>query len=223
MKTKKTETKIKKGDLFIPRHAKRYKIALLHFALRLVIDRGVRAYVLKHQNDTATNIANAVRPFGSLYYMAPAVSALAIYGYSSQNRRLTNASLTSIESLIFSGVITEGLKMGIGRERPDATDEPFTFKPFNMSNTYKSFPSGDATVAWFMITPYAVYYHEPILYIVPAAVDLERVYRNRHWVSDTIMGSFIGFSVGYFFSKNHIANNITVGTDGSDLTLNIKF
>lgn len=188
-----------------------------------IIDRWARIYALKHQSDTATNIANAVHPFGSLYYMVPAVSALAIYGYSSQNRRLTNASLTSIESLLFAGVITEGLKIGIGRERPNAANNPFNFKPFNMSNTYKSFPSGDATVAWSMITPYAVYYNAPYLYAIPVAVDLERVYRNEHWVSDTVMGSFIGFGIGYFFSKNHINKNLTVGTNGSDITLSIKF
>lgn len=189
----------------------------------LLIDRGAKLYALKRQSGTATNIANVVHPFGDLYYMAPAVALLSVYGYSSENKKLTNASLTSIESLIFSGIIAEGLKIGVGRERPNATDNPFNFEPFNMSNTYKSFPSGDATVAWSMITPFAVYYNAPYLYALPVAVDLERVYKNKHWVSDTVMGSFIGFSIGYFFSKNHIAKNLSVGTDGSDITLNIRF
>lgn len=191
----------------------------------LLLDRGTRAYTLNHQSDTAKNIEGIVEPFGSLYYMMPAVSLLSIYGYYSKNTKLTNASITSMESLIFSGIITEGLKISVGRQRPDSTDNPFNFKPFNMSNTYKSFPSGDATVAWSMITPYAVYYKEPTLYLIPVAVDLERIYRNKHWLSDTLMGSAIGFSIGYFFSKNNmkIGKNVSIGTDGQTINLNYKF
>ena len=195
------------------------------FGGSLLIDRSVNKYALDHQSNTGKDITDAVKPFGSLEYMVPAVSLFSIYGYFSKNKKFTDVSLTSIESLLFSGAITEALKVSVGRERPSGTDNPFKFKPFDMSNNYKSFPSGDATVAWSMLTPYAVAYHQPLLYLIPAAVDAERVYRNRHWLSDTLMGSAIGFSIGYFFAESNIKilRHVSVDTNGQTINLNYKF
>lgn len=131
--------------------------------------------------------------------MFPAVSLLTLSGYLTDNTKFTNASLTSLESGAVAGVITLSLKSIVGRKRPDSTSSNMTFKPFEINNKYNSFPSGDATIAWSMITPYAVYYHQPLLYLIPVAVDFERVYKNEHWTSDVIAGSVIGFSVGYLF------------------------
>ena len=195
------------------------------FGGSLLLDRSVNKYALDHQSNTGKDITDAVKPFGSLYYMVPAVSLFSIYGYYAKNKKFTDVSLTSIESLVFSGAITEALKISVGRERPSGTDNPFKFKPFDMSNNYKSFPSGDATVAWSMLTPYAVAYHQPLLYLIPAAVDAERVYRNRHWLSDTLMGSAIGFSIGYFFAESNIKilRHVSVDTNGQTINLNYKF
>ncbi len=188
-------------------------------------DESIRHYVLDHQNNTAKNIADDIKPFGNGWVMFPAVSILALSGYFTDNAKLMDASLTSIESGAVAGAITVGLKSAIGRERPDSTSSNLTFKPFTIKNKYASFPSGDATVAWSMITPYAVYYHQPLLYIIPTLVDLERIYKNEHWTSDVIAGSAIGFSIGYLFSENHLrlSKTVSLATDGRDIILNVKF
>jgi len=191
----------------------------------LLIDKSVRTYVINHQNNTAKNLADDIEPFGNGYVIFPAVSILSLYGYLTDNAKLMDASLTSLESGAVAGIITLGLKSIVGRERPDHTSSNFTFKPFDTNNTYASFPSGDAVVAWSMITPYAVYYHEPLLYTIPVLVDFERIYKNKHWTSDVIAGSAIGFSIGYLFSENHLKLSKTVSfeTDGRDIVLNVRF
>ena len=199
--------------------------ALVLIAGSLLIDKSVRTYVINHQNNTAKNLADDIEPFGNGYVIFPAVSILSLYGYLTDNATLMDASLTSLESGAVAGIITLGLKSIVGRERPDHTSSNFTFKPFDINNTYASFPSGDATVAWSMITPYAVYYHEPLLYTIPVLVDFERIYKNEHWTSDVIAGSAIGFSIGYLFSENHLKLSKTVSfeTDGRDIVLNVRF
>jgi membrane-associated phospholipid phosphatase len=199
--------------------------ALVLIGGSLLIDKSVRTYVINHQNNTAKNLADDIKPFGNGYVIFPAVSILSLYGYLTDNATLMDASLTSLESGAVAGIITLGLKSIVGRARPYHTSSNLTFKPFNINNTYASFPSGDATVAWSMITPYAVYYHEPLLYTIPVLVDFERIYKNKHWTSDVITGSVIGFSVGYLFSENHLKLSKTVSfeTDGRDIVLNVRF
>jgi hypothetical protein len=191
----------------------------------LLIDESVRHYVIDHQNSTAKNISDAVKPFSNGWVMFPTVSLLSLYGYFTDNTKFMNASLTSFESGAFAGLITLGLKSIIGRERPDHTSSNLTFSPFTIKNRYASFPSGDAAIAWSMITPYAVYYHQPLLYAIPVLVDAERVYKNDHWTSDVVAGSFIGFSVGYLLSENHLklSKNISFQTDGRSIVLSMRF
>ncbi|OSS42043.1 hypothetical protein DESAMIL20_1596 [Desulfurella amilsii] len=64
----------------------------------LLIDKSVRTYVINHQNNTAKNLADDIKPFGNGYYMFPVVSILSLYGYLSDNSKLMDASLTSLES-----------------------------------------------------------------------------------------------------------------------------
>jgi len=120
---------------------------------------------------------------------------------------LAEASLTSLEAGLTAGLITVGMKIAIGRQRPYCSNDPFTFKPFNGTFDCMSFPSGHTALAWSMITPFAVYYNQPILYLIPLSVNVARVYKNKHWLSDTIMSTGLGFSIGYFFSKKHIEKN----------------
>jgi len=188
-----------------------------------LLDRGLNTYMTHHRSNAASFASNAVYPFGKYYYAFPAAGLFSLYGYYSKNIKLMNASFTSIESGLFAGALTEGLKVTAGRERPYGTNNPFNFEPFNIKDKYNSFPSGDAAIAWSMITPYAVYYKQPYLYLIPAAVDLERVYKNKHWFSDTIMGTAIGFSIGYFLSNNHISKNITFNSGGNNILINYKF
>jgi membrane-associated phospholipid phosphatase len=186
-------------------------------------DRGINDYMLSHRNATETAVSNLAYPFGKPYYTAPAAALLSLYGYYSNNTKLLNASFTSLESGLTAGIIAEALKITAGRERPSGTNGPFNFQLFSIDDKYNSFPSGDAVIAWSMITPYAVYYKQPLLYLIPAAVDMERVYKNKHWVSDTLMGTAIGFSIGYLFSNNHITKNIYFVSTGGNLLLNVKF
>ncbi len=190
----------------------------------LFADKEVRKYVNKHQNKTAKNVADFMNIFGKGYYMFPAVAFLSFSGYYAKDNKLFNASVTSLEAGMTSGLATVCLKTIIGRERPYSTNNPFKFQPLSLwQNRYHSFPSGDVAIAWSMITPYAVYYDEPILYLLPLSVDFARIYKNEHWLSDTVAASGIGFVTDYFMSKVHISRDITFLFNGRRIGIIYRF
>lgn len=63
------------------------------------------------------------------------------------------------------------------------------------------------------------------MYAIPLLVDFERIYKNKHWTSDVIAGSAIGFSVGYLFSENHLklGKSVSLQTNGRNIVLNVRF
>jgi len=208
------QTSIRKENLFI------FGTAL---GVSFLLDRGTRAYVLNHQNSNLRNVADFANNFGNGYVLFPAAVALCSMGSFRNDYKLLEASITSIESGITAGLVSTAIKISVGRERPYGTSNPFVFKPFHKDALYHSFPSGHAIMAWSMITPYAVYYKQPLLYLVPLSVNFARVYKNKHWLSDTIMSSGIGFAIGYFFADRHLNDRLVISFSGNNLLLGVRF
>ena len=99
-----------------------------------------------------------------------------------------------------------GLKYAVGRARPEQNTGNRDFKPFSSSlnplsssSSYDSFPSGHAIVAWAVTTPFALEYNAPWLYGVAGLTNLARFGSNKHWVSDTVAGSLLGYGIGRIF------------------------
>ena len=56
-----------------------------------------------------------------------------------------------------------------------------------------------AIVSWAVVTPFAEEYNAPWLYGVAVISNLARVGSRRHWVSDTVAGSLLGYAIGRVF------------------------
>ncbi|HOT31651.1 MAG TPA: phosphatase PAP2 family protein, partial [Petrotogaceae bacterium] len=52
-------------------------------------------------------------------------------------------------------------------------------------------------VAWAVVTPYAQKYGQ-WLYILPLTVSAMRIIEDKHWTSDVIAASALGFILGTF-------------------------
>jgi len=129
-----------------------------------------------------------------------------VFGLSllSDNHRFQNASFTSMESIIYAGVIWTSLKVFIGRERPLEGNGAFNFSFFDQD--HNALPSGHTATAFAMITPFVQYIDHPagnLLYIFPVSTALARQHLDKHWLSDTIAGGLIGYFVGSRLSRLH--------------------
>lgn len=148
--------------------------------------------------DGFTDISNE---FGEKKYLAPATLATWAIATAMNDERLSTTAMNSMKALICGAVLTESTKFIAGRSRPDMDRGSMHFDAFNgRGNDTKSFPSGHSFVAWSVFTPFAQEYSKWI-YVIPASVSLARMYRNRHWFSDVVLGGGIGYFAGLYFHK----------------------
>lgn len=138
--------------------------------------------------------ARAVRP----------VAALILVGtLMTDDRRVQDAAFTSLEAVMAANLITNSLKLIVGRARPWQEEGAMTFEPFS-GNT--SFPSGHATTAFALVTPWLMYYPNlltPGLLVLSTGTAFSRMVTNNHWFTDVVAGSAIGFVTGYWLSRRH--------------------
>ncbi len=135
-------------------------------------------------------------------------SALGIFGLSllTDSYVLQDAAFTSAQALLYASTTTLALKYIFGRHRPTNASTPFHFSPFS-GNT--SFPSGHATAAFALLIPWAMYYSKPVVWglvvLAGGGTAFARIVNNKHWFTDVMAGSTIGFLAGYLLSRKHQA------------------
>lgn len=100
------------------------------------------------------------------------------------------------ESLIVAGISTTVLKGVIGRARPYTNTTDHAYKPFAFNNDYYSLPSGHATVAFAVSTVLSErignVYASIGLYALAGSAAMGRMYFDKHWLTDVLLGGFIG-------------------------------
>ena len=99
-------------------------------------------------------------------------------------------------SIIFSGVLLNIFKTMIGRLRPRffLADSTYGFQPFNFDFGMNSFPSGHSQTIWALMVSLALLYPRLTIPFVSfaALVAASRVLVAAHYVSDVLMGSYLG-------------------------------
>ncbi|MEO7084075.1 MAG: phosphatase PAP2 family protein [Gemmatimonadaceae bacterium] len=161
----------------------------------------------RYLQKSATIVRNIALP-GS-FIIGPTLYAA---GRLSHDRQLAELGLHGTEALFVGAGIGNVLKDLFGRARPfvDTTGpNPNDFqllRGFHAGDDYRSFPSGHTVAAfaaaaavsaetsrWY---PRGIYFIGPLMYGGAAAVGVSRMYNNRHWASDVILGAAIGTFAG---------------------------
>ena len=141
-------------------------------------------------------------------------------GRLSHSDRLAELGLRGTEALIVGGGFANVLKYSFGRARPfvDTTgpnpDDWQLLRGLHRGDSYRSFPSGHTVAAFAAAAavsaetsrwwPQATYFAiGPVLYGGAVAVGASRMYENRHWASDVIMGAAIGTFAGTKVVRYH--------------------
>ena len=128
---------------------------------------------------------------------------------------------------MLNAVVIGLTKYIFSRGRPDANKGAHHFSPF--SDPKSSFPSGHASTAFALLTPWVVYYPNAFTYllmIVPASTAIARMVLNRHWFTDVLTGSVLGFVIGYNLAKWHKnlakQNNYYSDEGGADFSVSFS-
>ncbi len=174
------------------------------------------------------------------------VASVAMYGVGrvAGKPRLTAIGAHATEAIAISGATTMVIKIVAGRQRPYV--KVGDHSNFDLGGGRKggrtSFPSGHTTAAFAFASAVAADIHHwrpdmariatPLLYGGAAAVGAARIYDDRHWVSDVVLGAGIGTIVGRLVTMNAHANPdnwmdrqlkaVTIAPTGQGLALGVS-
>jgi len=153
-----------------------------------------------------------VEEFGDANAMRPAAILVFVGSLFQEDRRFQDAAFTGLESLMMANLLTNALKAVTGRSRP--WQEPGA-DDWELLSGKTSFPSGHATTAFALMTPWIMYFDHPLAWVgmgVAAASSLSRVTLRYHWPSDVLAGALIGSSVSIWLSRRHQKDTRSMNT-----------
>jgi membrane-associated phospholipid phosphatase len=140
-----------------------------------------------------------------------------VAGRLSGNEKLADLGWHGTESLIAGELVAGVIKGVVGRQRPSVrprnSGSYSLFRGFAQGDSFRSFPSGHSTSAfaaaaavssetsrWWPDTRWII---GPILYTGAALTGVSRMYNNRHWLSDVLVGAGVGTFAGLKVVRYH--------------------
>ena len=132
--------------------------------------------------------------------------ALYAYGRYANHPGIEDLGWHGTEAVLVGSGVTGLLKGLLGRSRPyvtaDTNPRDFMFGKGFSGEDRSSFPSGHTTTAFaaaasvtsevHRMWPRYTWYVAPVMYGGATLVGLSRMYHNKHWASDVVLGAGIG-------------------------------
>jgi membrane-associated phospholipid phosphatase len=143
-------------------------------------------------------------------------SSMYVVGRVGDMPRVAAIGLHGTEAVVLANGFVFFGKNFLGRARPEYSPEDprnFGFMRGFRGSEYRSFPSGHTAAAFAVasavtaetreIWPEATPFAGPVLYTGAALVGASRMYHNRHWASDVVMGAALGTFSGLKVIRYH--------------------
>jgi membrane-associated phospholipid phosphatase len=170
----------------------------------------------------------AGRVYGEWYSIGGVAGVFGIYGLIARDDIYKKISIELLQAGLYSEAATEVLKVAIGRARPYNDKGAFAFQPFRVfDDNYHSMPSGHATASMALSTVMSRHANSTalkILVYVPAGFTLfSRIYQDKHWLSDEILGAAIGYATGNWVVDLHEGKRHRINVTSIYPTTTISF
>ena len=149
------------------------------------------------------NLSRHISNVGSIYGLGAVAGTFYLIGRKKGDYRARETGLLSAQALIDSAIVEGVLKGVTQRARPlDGVERSEFF------DGGSSFPSGHSTQAWAVATVIAnEYKHRPAVQIaaygIASAVSVARFTGHKHYISDVLAGSAMGYAIGKFVFNAH--------------------
>ena len=156
------------------------------------------------ESDRQVTASRYVSYMGSLYGLGAFAGTFYLVGREQKNERARETGLLSAEALVDSVIVGGALKGISQRGRPSTGQERSEF--FEGGS---SFPSGHSIQVWSVATLVAHEYHDSraiqiAAYSIASAVSVARFTVQKHYLSDVVVGSALGFGIGrYVYHSRH--------------------
>lgn len=177
-------------------------------ALAFVYDLEIQSALSFNDPELGEKWSPYMEPFGNPINGGTVALALYLGGEWAGNKELSSLSSTVLQSMLTAGLTVMGLKLIFHRVRPEEQTyfDPYQFRGPSFRNQNLSFPSGHSAMAFSIASSVSAYYEDPLylaipLYSLAALTAWQRVYDQKHWPSDIVMGGLIGVFVGRKIAK----------------------
>lgn len=171
-------------------------VATAGVAATFVLDQPVHDYLVNHQSATGTDVADVAKTFHEPEVTLTISGATLAGGLLLHNAEIAQTGVQVLASYGLASGMLIGTKWAFGRARPNhAPNDNTRFDWFN-GGTDNSFPSGAAVVTFSLAATLADAIHHPaatvVVYSGAALNAWARVYADRHWFSDVVLGALCG-------------------------------
>jgi membrane-associated phospholipid phosphatase len=159
---------------------------------------------ISHHFDGKTSLQNSSLKVSNLglYSTWGVPGAFLAIGKLGGNEHMVDTGERGFQAAIYSTVVMQGLKILTNRTRPgDGGTGSFW-------SGGTSFPSGHAMETWALAKVISDEYPNKRfvkigMYSFATAVSLSRLTAERHYASDVLVGSALGYMIGNFVMRNH--------------------
>jgi membrane-associated phospholipid phosphatase len=189
--------------------------------LAFPMDKRVAQRLQQPQTQERRLLQKTAKGFNTVVMPGTLIIGASMYaaGRITKSHRLADLGLHGTEALVAGEVVGIALKGFFGRQRPYVDpvnldpDNWQLFRGFGDKDGYRSFPSGH-TVAAFAVAaavtaetsrwwPDSRWLIGSAMYGGAAMAGLSRMYNNRHWTSDVLVGAGIGVFAGNKIVRYH--------------------
>lgn len=169
------------------------------------------------ENRFLRDAASGLRFMGTPGSMIIGVSMYGV-GRIAKIDRMADLGLHGTEALIIADQTVGLIKGMAGRQRPEVSIEDERSFKFGRgfkknSDQYRSFPSGHSAMGFAAAAavtsetskwwPKSTWYIAPVMYGGATLIAASRMYNNKHWSSDVVMGAAIGTFAGTKVVRYH--------------------
>lgn len=165
------------------------------------------------QTGPITNLFAAITVLGDSLWSLLLGLFLFIAGRG-RNQRLAISGHFLMATVATSGIVVDIIKFISGRSRPALlfSEHIATFSFFRTEHLWTSFPSGHSATAWsiamFLALLFPKWRHLSILFGVLVAAS--RVVLNYHYLSDVIIGSYLGGITSVLLYTTFFSSKLTL-------------
>lgn len=201
----------------------------------LLADRGIRNWARENKNGALTSTARLTQPLGDAYTGWIGFPALYVAGAALGHDKTAETGLLGLQAWALAGVGQQAVKFASHRHRPNTAKDQWQWDGPSSSGSNQSFVSGHATFVWSGATVIANQYDDPwhlvpiTAYTLATLTSWARVYNNKHWASDVVVGAALGWGIGKTvvllspWRDDRVAVTPRAGTDEVGVVLTVKF
>jgi len=174
-------------------------LVVISGTLMATADQGVADYHDRHRlgriNDVMQGVSDIMSPLALAGYAGLVWGA----GQLLPNDELSNSGFKMGEAVVYATLITGGVKVVVGRSRPNSGADAGEFSPWSWRDAQQSFPSAHAAAAFAAaraLSPHLTPEQRITAYGAATLVSYSRIYQGDHWLSDVVFGAGLGYAVG---------------------------